>query len=113
MTVNSDPLARAFRYVVTAPILSNGWVLLGDTSKFFVATSDRFSNMDFGGKDLAVTISGASKERVMVQLLAPHAVELAEMDMSPIQTVKTECVLSTAGRAQLRCTGGQCFCSDS
>ncbi len=106
----ADPQARPFRYVVTAPVLSNGWVLLGETGKFLVATPDRFSEIESGGTELSVTVSGASEERVMVELLAPQALARAQMKSSTMETLNVECLLSTAGSAQLRCTGGKCAC---
>ena len=107
----ADPQARPFRYVVTAPVLPNGWVLLGETGKFLVATADRFSEIDARGSELSVAVSGASEERVTVELLAPHTLARAHMEPSTMETLKVDCSLSAAGSAQLRCTGGKCACS--
>ena len=97
--------------MVTAPVLSNGWVLLGETSKFLVATPDRFSDIDVGGTKLSVTVSGASEEHVVVELLTPQA--LARTQVSTMETLKVDCLLSAAGIAQLRCSGRKCACGVS
>ena len=99
--------------MVTAPVLSNGWVLLGETSKFLVATPDRFSDIDsdVGGTELSVTVSGASKEHVTVELFAPQALARTQLGPSTMETLKVDCLLSAAGSAQLRCTGGNCVCA--
>jgi hypothetical protein len=91
--------------------LPNGWVLLGETGKFLVTTADRFSEIDARGSELSVAVSGASEERVTVELLAPHALARAHMEPSTMETLKVDCSLSAAGSAQLRCTGGKCACS--
>ena len=88
-------------------------MLLGETSKFLVATPDRFSDIDVGGTELNVTVSGASEEHVTVDLLAPQVLARAELGPSTMETLKVDCLLSAAGSAQLRCTGGKCACGVS
>ena len=99
--------------MVTAPVLSNGWVLLGETSKFLVVAPDRFSDIDVRGAELSVTVSGASREHVTVELLAPQALARTQLGPSSMETLKVDCLLSAAGSAKLRCSDGKCACGVS
>ena len=123
---SADPEARPFRYVLTAPVLPSGWVLLGETGKFFIATTDRFSDLSVGvgatqqQRQMAVSVHGASSERVTVELVPPYALARAEADAAAenmgaadalIETVKVHCALSAAGEARLSCEGSTCTCS--
>jgi len=128
----NDSQARPFRYVLTAPIFENGWVLLGETGKFFIATTDRFSDLQTGAADagpaLAVTVHGAESERVTVELVAPAALAAAglsgaggvsnsDASTGAIATEVVHCQLSAGGEATLSCggadasSGAPCACA--
>jgi hypothetical protein len=120
-----DPQARPFRYVLTAPLLSSGWVLLGETGKYFTATADRFSNLTgpadvfngvpsgAGGHVLGVQVHGAKNERVTIELIPPAAADRMRADDSGrISTVIVHCQLSPQGSAELCCTQDEsCACA--
>ena len=72
-----DSNATPFRYVVTAPVLPSGFVLLGETGKFFVATEDRFSNIRHSNGGFAVTVKGGLTEpHVNIVVLPPGALDI-------------------------------------
>ena len=121
---SADPEARPFRYLLTVPVLPSGWVLLGETGKFFTATTDRFSDLSVGvgatqqQSQMAVSVHGATSERVTVELVPPHAVTRNDAAVENtgradvlIETVKVHCALSPAGEARLTCEGSTCTCS--
>jgi hypothetical protein len=109
------------RYVLTAPVLDSGWVLLGETGKFFIATTDRFSGLsasagEFAQEQLGVDVHGASNEGVIVELIPPGALAAAEegsgQSVGAIVTIKVRCQLSPLGAARLSCRADHaCTCS--
>eukprot|EP01046_Picozoa_sp_COSAG06_P044867 COSAG06_NODE_6114_length_3104_cov_1.875874_2_plen_292_part_00 len=130
--------SRPFRYVVTAPVLANDWVLLGETGKYFCATSDRFSGLELSrhprsneflsmrGKDAAtqnaagslwnVVVKGAPLEHVMVQLVRPKVIRTIFGEQSlaarskAFATIVVQCALNAMGRAMLQCNDSSCTC---
>jgi len=64
-----------FTYFVVAPVLSNGWVLLGELAKYVPMSKQRFVEIDTGSRNgetwLEVTIAGQAKENVELYFMNP------------------------------------------
>jgi len=66
-----------FNVWTAAPVLSNGWVLMGEAdSKWVAVSNDRFSNMIVHEKSLSVDMEGEPGEIVKVLLFAPGSEEV-------------------------------------
>ena len=93
-----DANATPFRYVVTAPIFPSGFVLLGETGKFFVATEDRFSDLRHSDDGFSVTVMGGLTEpHVNVVVLPPGAmdVDVGERGvLGPVDNLLVRCCIS-------------------
>jgi len=64
----------SFNVWTIAPVLSNGWVFMGEaTSKWVAVSNDRFSNFVVLESSLFVDIEGEPGESVDVWFLAPHS----------------------------------------
>jgi len=111
--LGSGENATPFRYIVTAPLFENGWALLGETGKFFSATTDRFSDLVFGEDgDWQVAVSGVSGEHVGIDLVPPGSLPGTVAGAS-IRMTHVRCGISTHGGATMRCTsqgGPACSC---
>ena len=63
--------SNVFTYYNTAPKLSNGMVLLGETGKMVPVSSVRFADVDASASDsISVSLLGAAGENVAVAYLA-------------------------------------------
>lgn len=66
-----------FNVWTIAPVLSNGWVLMGEAdSKWVAVSNDRFSNLIVLENSLLVDIEGEPGEIIEVFLLAPGSMEV-------------------------------------
>lgn len=61
----------AASYYVVAPILTNGWAVLGETAKFVPIAKQRISKVDVALNSITVHISGQQGEVVTFAALAP------------------------------------------
>eukprot|EP00937_MAST-01D_sp_MAST-1D-sp2_P006546 g6546.t1 len=86
-----------FQLVHTAPVLSNGWVLVGELAKWVPASPDRVTSIDAQASSLVVGLKGAQGE----------AVKLTFLDASS-KLVAATCVLPPSGRATLTMPAGSC-----
>ncbi|CAE8635794.1 unnamed protein product [Polarella glacialis] len=119
--------STAFRYIVAAPVLPGGWVLLGDLSRFLPVTVDRFSGFRFFPPNNNTPYSpdspaspdsgswridaGAPLEDVVTVLLAPGSFTPGT-NSSP-QVLEMPCALDADGFARLRCSSLNCSCGMS
>lgn len=62
-----------FEVHTIAPVLGNGWTLLGEPDKWVSVSSMRFQSLSYDGNTAAVTVLGAPEEVVTVNWLAPGA----------------------------------------
>ena len=89
--------AADFQLAHTAPVLSNGWVVLGELGKWVPASPDRITAIDAQPAALALGLKGAAGE----------AVALSFLDASS-QLVTARCVLPASGVATLTMPAGTC-----
>ena len=82
--------AGDFRLYHVAPRLANGWVYLGELSKFVPVSEARTRSLSFDVSGVSVMLSGAASEEVVVTFLAPNGT-----------VVSAECVLSAAGLGEV------------
>ena len=85
----------------TAPVLSSGFALLGETGKWVPVSSRRFSHLDTTANGFSVQLNGAVGEKVDVAIAMPT---------SPARTQLVSCVLGASGNAllsvpQMTCRG--------
>ena len=81
-----------FTYYSTAPKLSNGMVLLGETGKMVPVSSIRFADVDASASDsISVSLLGAAGENVAVAYLAKGSKSVA----------KKSCTMSADGKCTL------------
>jgi len=52
-----------------APVLSNGWTLLGETDKYVSVSNQRFDSINVSGSELTIDLIGDNQEKVTVALL--------------------------------------------
>ena len=79
-----------FRLYHVAPRLANGWVYLGELSKFVPVAEARTRSLSFDAAGVAVALAGAAGEVVDLTFLAPNGT-----------VVSAECVLSAAGLGEV------------
>jgi len=58
--------AVPFHYFVVAPVLSSGWILLGEIDKFVTLSHQRFSSIESTSTGVTVTLTGMPGETVLV-----------------------------------------------
>ena len=81
-----------FTYYSTAPKLSNGMVLLGETGKMVPVSSIRFADVDASASDsISVSLLGVAGENVVVAYLAKGSKSVA----------KKSCTMSAEGTCAL------------
>ena len=81
------------------PVLSNGWVLLGELSKWVPAAAARFGELRVRAQGLQLQLHVAAGETVRVSALRPHPRDKAEGEVLEVHATAT-----TAG-SQLLCLG--------
>lgn len=88
----------AARLITAAPVLSNGWAVLGETSKFIAMSRQRFSELTVqkdGG--VRIQVAGVLRERVSITVRDPGG-----------QIKEYECSFTSSGEATLVLPSGQC-----
>ena len=81
-TVFSDPIVfpagvdyGAARFVIAAPVLSNGWAVLGETGKFIAVARQRFTEITVADDaSVRVRMKGSASEEVSVAARNPQGV---------------------------------------
>ncbi|KAJ1458189.1 hypothetical protein M885DRAFT_95114 [Pelagophyceae sp. CCMP2097] len=63
--------AFSFQLWTFAPLLGNGWALLGETAKWVTASNDRIVDVAYDGGGVAVVVRGQPGERVTLHFLPP------------------------------------------
>ena len=99
------PGALPLRYLVVAPILRNGWVLLGEAGKFVSMAGARMGNFVETDSGFSVTVEGGrgGPEAVIMLVVpppltqSPHAYTCNTTQARPVMT--------------LLCSGASCVCS--
>lgn len=87
-----------FEVHTVAPVLGNGWTLLGEPDKWVSVSSMRFQGLGYDGNNAAVTLVGAPGEVVTVNWLAPGAA-------TPISVV---CVVTESLRSRVVVPAATC-----
>jgi len=64
-------------YAVVSPVLSNGWVFVGETNKYVSASSTRFPSATSDSKSLTVQVVGVASETVTV--CAAHSSAMSKL----------------------------------
>jgi hypothetical protein len=87
---------------VLCPVLSNGWILLGEREKFVAVAPQRFSNLNASPTSLEVTIAGSLSESVTIDVLTNHQTAL-----------NVTCLFTTRSGNTMRvhCSTTQCQCN--
>lgn len=85
-----------FSYHVLCPVLSNGWVLLGETGKFVPISPDRIQNITPLTNALQLQIVGIPDEHVSLELRLPNRSSNSHIS----------CTIPRSGRATLECEVG-------
>lgn len=60
-----------------APVLANGWVLLGDTSRYVAVSQKRFGSISIYPRGIRVVVTGASGEHLFLTALCPASEDWA------------------------------------
>lgn len=101
-------------YQVLAPVLKNGWCLLGEANKTVVASRKRFASVEQTSKGLLARLRAASGEEVVLWVLPPHATEMTALTRDPMVGV---CHGPTCSGEDcdtemvMECAGTSCKCS--
>merc|ERR1712228_1144121 len=64
-------MGHVFDLTQLAPVGANGWVLLGDTSRYVSVSSKRFSMVAFVSGGIQALVTGPPGERVALTALKP------------------------------------------
>jgi len=87
-----------FVLYTVAPVLSNGWTLLGETSKWVSASNDRLAEISADADGVSATVRGAPDEAVTLAFLAPGDATIWSV----------ECVVPDAGTVTFRMPSETC-----
>ena len=87
-----------FHYWSLAPILNNGWALLGELNKIIPMSETRITNILNVGMDYLVSITGVEGEKVSI----------TTYDTASSQAVVYACTISPSGQNTLYLPGGPC-----
>ena len=88
-----------FQVFHTAPVFAaNGWALLGELAKWVPVSPQRVSSIEASNSELAVLLSGAAGEKVL----------LSAYNTATLETSTLTCVLDAAGRATATFVAGLC-----
>ena len=79
-------------------MLSNGWTLLGETSKWVSASNDRLAEISADADGVSATVRGAPDEAVTLAFLAPGDATIWSV----------ECVVPDAGTVTFRMPSETC-----
>jgi len=112
----------AYKLMAAAPVLSSGWVLLGDLRKFVPCSPQRFvapsvvGELDGAPRDadlvggtasgLEFTVLGAASELVLVWLVTPGLSEASPSSAPPAlrgRILVVEVRVGSSGRAAVAC----------
>lgn len=61
----------SFNYWTVAPVLKNGWVILGEITKWVSMSAARFTSIDVAQDSLKLELAGATGEEVQIAFLKP------------------------------------------
>eukprot|EP00054_Salpingoeca_dolichothecata_P012674 m.70327 g.70327 ORF g.70327 m.70327 type:complete len:763 (+) comp20068_c0_seq1:336-2624(+) len=95
----SDKLT--FEVFTLAPVLSNGWVLLGEQQKWVSVSKDRFHSLAINADGFYIAVVGVPGEKVMVSVVPPNTT-------TPKQV---SCVIGNGSANQLSCNSPTSPCS--
>lgn len=99
---NAPAAAHSIRYYVLAPVLSNGWILLGEIHKVATMSAQRSSGMSVTANGFSLQVSTAAGETaVTYAAIAPNT-------NGVVMTVN--CNVSGGASATLTCSGTTCSC---
>ena len=87
-----------FHYWNLAPILNNGWALLGELNKIIPVSETRITNILNVGMDYLVSVTGVEGEKVSI----------TAYDTASSQAVVYACTISPSGQNILYLPGGPC-----
>ena len=96
------PDARPLRYLVAAPILSNGWILVGEAAKFVTMAAARTRNFLESSDGFSMTVQALGSEDIEVLVVPPGGAQPVAVMCSttPAQPSRT-----------LVCSGVACACN--
>jgi hypothetical protein len=101
-------------YQVLAPVLTNGWCLLGEANKTVAASHKRFALVEQTANGLVARLRAASGEEVVLWILPPHATEATALARDPVMGI---CHGPTCSGEdcdtvmEVECAGTSCKCS--
>ena len=105
--LSPDPAVIVSSFHVFAPVLSNGWALLGETGKFVPASSKRVRRLSLSrdstsGTGIDACLVGVEGEQFAVAARAPNGAVLT-----------ADCIFSEGGEGQvgLHCSAEKCSCA--
>ena len=87
-----------FHYWSLAPILNNGWALLGELNKIIPVSETHINNILNVGMDYLVSITGVEGEKV----------SMTAYDTASSQAAVYSCTISPSGQNTLYLPGGPC-----
>jgi hypothetical protein len=87
-----------FQVAHTAPVLGNGWALLGELGKWVPVAEARFSNIQADAAQVSVEVAGQAGESIAV----------AFYDTAASKTVMVQCTLPESGRATAAVPSATC-----
>ena len=90
-----------FQLYTLAPVVTNGWALLGELEKWVSVSNDRFSNFAFDSESISVQVRGEEGETVHVSFFSPQQ-----------QLVTSSCQLPMSGTALVGATSSGGFCKE-
>jgi hypothetical protein len=88
-----------FQLYTLAPVLANGWVLLGEPDKWVTVSRQRFSNLTLTNLTSGVNVTGGSGEQVIVHWRSPQG-----------SLVRVDCTLAQSGTAMMSVGEGRASC---
>eukprot|EP01043_Picozoa_sp_COSAG02_P019733 COSAG02_NODE_960_length_15642_cov_34.870424_3_plen_194_part_00 len=101
-------------YQVLAPVLANGWCLLGEAHKTVAASRKRFASIEQTTTGLRARLRAASGEEVVLWVLPPHATKGSALVRDPVVSTchgPTCTAVDCDTEMMVECVGTVCKCS--
>lgn len=109
--------AHAIRYYIVAPLLSNGWSLLGELGKVTPMAAARTSNLQVAADGFTASIAGSAGEPqgLTFAVLPPSSVLASVVQRHDATTsngiVQVACPSKAGSSATLACSASGCKCA--
>ena len=97
----------AATFFIIAPTLSNGWTILGESSKFIPISRQRMTSVILGRSTVMIRLVGAANEVVRLSAVPPRRQEVGN-EAGAIVVRQFTCKLPESGQATLILPNGDC-----